>query len=147
MIVHKENKVLLHSQDKLFDLVADVKSYPQFLPWCLASRVHSKSDNFFIADLIVGFNIYREKFTSHVNINKKKFIIDVDYAEGPFNHLQNQWIFKKHSKGCEIIFKLEFEFSSSIIQNVIENLFSNAVKKMVFAFEQRANELYLKKIK
>ena len=142
MITHKENKIINHSNVKLFELVSDIKSYPYFLPWCLASRIHKSEKNFIIAELLVGFNIYREKFISHVNLNKKNFTINVNYAEGPFNHLKNKWVFKEHKDGCEIDFNVEFEFNSIIFQTAIERLFSNAVKKMVFAFEKRADTLY-----
>ena len=142
MITHKENKIINHSNVKLFELVSDIKSYPYFLPWCLASRIHKSEKNFIIAELLVGFNIYREKFISHVNLNKKNFTINVNYAEGPFNHLKNKWVFKEHKDGCEIDFNVEFEFNSIIFQTAFERLFSNAVKKMVFAFEKRADKLY-----
>ena len=141
---HYEKRFVDHSPEQMFDLVSNVKSYPDFLPWCLGSRIISNDDNTLIADLIVGFQIYREKFRSKVILNKNENTIQVYYEDGPFKHLSNKWVFINNKSGCEINFYLEFEFKNIIFQTLIEKLFSEAVKKMVEAFEKRAEKIYKK---
>ena len=142
MTVHNENRVIGHQPAALYALVADVKAYPEFLPWCLASRIRSQSDEQLIADLIIGFQMFKERFTSYVNLNQDDLTIEVEYADGPFKYLKNRWKFHPHPEGCEIEFYVDFEFKSRLLQTVIESLFTEAVKRMVGAFEARANQLY-----
>lgn len=142
MTKHSETRVLHHSPEQLYQLVADVKRYPEFLPWCLAARIREQNDDKMIADLIIGFQMFKERFTSYVRLDDDAMEIHVEYAEGPFKYLQNHWQFKPHPEGCEIEFYVDFEFNSRILQTVIESLFTEAVKKMVGAFEARANALY-----
>ena len=139
---HKERRVINHSPLNLFKLVSDVKKYPEFLPWCLGARVKNNSKNNFDADLIIGFKIYKEIYSSQVildHVNKK---IIVNYKDGPFEHLDNYWIFKDNMKGCEVEFMVDFKFKSVFLQTLMETLFSEAVRRMVGAFEKRANELF-----
>ena len=142
MTTHREKRVIHHRPEHLYALVADVKSYPEFLPWCLASRIRQADDEKMVADLMIGFRLYREKFTSYVDLDADATEIHVEYAEGPFKYLKNAWKFNPHPDGCEIDFYVEFEFRSALFQSVIETLFSEAVKKMVRAFETRADALY-----
>ena len=142
MTTHREKRVINHRPEHLYALVADVKSYPEFLPWCLASRIRQADDKEMIADLMIGFRLYREKFTSYVDLDPDANEIHVEYAEGPFKYLKNAWKFYPHPDGCEIDFYVDFEFKSALFQSVIETLFSEAVKKMVRAFETRADALY-----
>ena len=144
MTIHAEKRVINHRPEDLYALVADVQRYPEFLPWCLAARVREKSPIFLNADLIIGFNMFRERFTSHVDLDFDKLEITVKYAEGPFKHLTNHWRFVDHPDGCEIDFYVDFEFNSLLLQSVIETLFTEAVKRMVRAFEARADTLYKK---
>jgi coenzyme Q-binding protein COQ10 len=123
-----------------------VRKYPEFLPWCLAARIREESPLGLKADLIIGFNLFRERFTSYVDLDADNLEIMVNYAEGPFKHLTNHWRFLDHPNGCEIDFYVEFEFNSRLLQSVIETLFTEAVKRMVSAFETRADVLYTKKI-
>ena len=139
---HHEKRFVDHSPKQMFDLVSNVKKYPDFLPWCLGSRILNNDGDVLIADLIIGFQIYREKFRSKVVLNKNKNIIEVFYEDGPFKHLSNKWEFKKFNKGCEINFYLEFEFKNIFFQTIMEKLFSAAVKRMVEAFEKRAETVY-----
>ena len=139
---HHEKRFVDHSPKQMFDLVSNVKKYPDFLPWCLGSRILHNDGDVLIADLIIGFQIYREKFRSKVVLNKNKNIIEVFYEDGPFKHLSNKWEFKKFNKGCEINFYLEFEFKNIFFQTIMEKLFSEAVKRMVEAFEKRAENVY-----
>ena len=144
MTIHAEKRVVSHTPGQLYALVLDVQKYPQFLPWCLAARVKSQTESELIADLIIGFNMFRETFTSYVEFDSDKLEIDVRYAEGPFKHLTNNWKFLPHEDGCEIDFYVDFEFNSRLLQSVIETLFTEAVRRMVRAFEARADKLYKK---
>lgn len=142
MTTHAEKRVVPHTPQQLYALVLDVQKYPQFLPWCMAARVKSQSERELAADLIIGFNMFRETFTSYVEFDPDKLEIDVRYAEGPFKHLTNNWRFLPHEDGCEIDFYVDFEFNSRLLQSVIETLFTEAVRRMVRAFEARADDLY-----
>ena len=142
MTTHQENRVIPHKPQNLYQLVADVKSYPEFLPWCLAARIKSNTEKRMVADLMIGFRLYRERFTSHVDLNPDTMTILVEYAEGPFKYLKNSWVFHDHPDGCEIEFYVDFEFKSQLFQSVVETLFSEAVKRMVRAFETRADTLF-----
>ena len=141
-MIHSETKFINHKPRDLFNLVSDIKSYPEFLPWCLGSRVVNINENNLNADLIVGFKIYREVFKSNVFLNKKTFEIKVDYLEGPFKHLNNHWKFSEKKNGCEVDFFVEFHLNARILNSFLETFFKEAVLKMVFAFEERANLLY-----
>ena len=142
MPTHAEKRVLPYTCEQLFDLVADVERYPEFLPWCLAARVRERRPDLVVADLLIGFKMVRERFTSRV-VLKRPSCIDVTYAEGPFRYLNNHWIFTPQPDGrCEIDFFVDFEFRSAILQKLIGLLFNEAVRRMVAAFETRANQLY-----
>ena len=139
---HEERRLINHTPSNLFKLVSDVRRYPEFLPWCLGARIKNRCANNFEADLIIGFKIYKEIYSSEItldNINKK---IIVNYKDGPFEYLDNYWIFKDDKNGCEVEFMVDFKFKSVFLQTLMETLFSEAVKRMVGAFEKRANELY-----
>lgn len=142
MTVHSEKRVLPYSPEQLYALVADVKSYPEFLPWCMAARIRHQDDYALEADLIIGFQMFRERFTSYVTLDPDDLEIKVEYAEGPFKYLTNEWRFLEHDDGCEIDFYVDFEFNSRLLQSVIETLFTEAVRRMVGAFENRADALY-----
>ncbi|MEC7208006.1 MAG: type II toxin-antitoxin system RatA family toxin [Pseudomonadota bacterium] len=147
MTTHAEQRVIRHSPEQLFDLVADVRRYPEFLPWCLAARIRKQTEDHLVADLIIGFQMFKEQFTSHVSMDRDNLIIEVEYAEGPFKYLKNRWKFIEHPDGCVIDFYVDFEFRSRLLQTVIESLFTEAVKRMVRAFEARADQLYNLKVK
>ena len=138
---HTEQRVLNHSPQQMFELVADVARYPEFLPWCVASRIVSRDGNVFVADLIIGFKLVREKFTSEVTLTNDRRI-DVRYTKGPLRYLRNHWEFRDHPDGCLIDFYVDFEFKSAMLQQLIGVLFGEAVRRMVTAFEVRADELY-----
>ncbi len=147
MTTHAEQRLIRHSPEQLFDLVVDVSRYPEFLPWCLACRVRKQTDTALVADLIIGFQVFKEQFTSHVQMDRDDLIIKVEYVEGPFKYLINRWKFSKHPDGCMIDFYVDFEFKSRLLQTVIESLFTEAVKRMVSAFETRADYLYTLQLK
>jgi len=139
---HIEKRILNHTPRNLFNLVSDVNKYPEFLPWCLGARVKNFLINKFDADLIIGFKIYKEVYSSQILLDPNNYKITVNYKDGPFEYLYNYWIFKENSDGCEVEFMVEFKFKSIFLQTVMESLFSEAVKRMVRAFEKRANNLY-----
>ncbi|MGF1592013.1 MAG: type II toxin-antitoxin system RatA family toxin [Kiloniellaceae bacterium] len=142
MPTHKERRVLPYSPAQLYELVIDIERYPEFLPWCLGARVRTREDDLIVADLIIGFKMFRERFTSCVKPDAAAGRIDVTYAEGPFRYLENHWVFLDHPAGCEIDFYVDFEFRNKLLQRVIEALFHEAVRRMVSAFETRARALY-----
>ena len=145
MPTHAERRILPYSPQQLFALVADVERYPEFLPWCVGARVRERRADVIVADLIVGFRMFRERFTSRVNLRPDEPggpRIDVAYTEGPFRYLNNHWIFLSHPGGCEIDFFVDFEFRSRLLQKAVEMLFNEAVRRMVHSFEARAHRLY-----
>ena len=142
MPTHAERRLLPYSQEQLFDLVADVERYPEFLPWCLGVRIRERTPTSITADLLIGFKMVRERFTSRVQLDRAQRI-DVSYTEGPFRYLNNHWEFiPRPGGGCVIDFYVDFEFRSRVLQKIIEVLFNEAVKRMVGAFESRARRLY-----
>tara|TARA_R110000868_G_scaffold115821_2_gene309040 strand:- start:119 stop:559 length:441 start_codon:yes stop_codon:yes gene_type:complete len=142
MPIHRETRVFPYSPEQVFDLVADVERYPEFLPWCVACRIaRRESPTDFTADLAVGFKMVREKFASRVKLSPKDEIT-VEYIDGPFEFLTNEWKFSSTPGGTQVDFYLEFEFRSKILQKLIGVLFEEAVRRMVSAFEIRAAKLY-----
>ncbi|MEI8393682.1 MAG: type II toxin-antitoxin system RatA family toxin [Rhodospirillaceae bacterium] len=141
MPTHAEKKFLPYTPDQMYRLVADIDRYPEFLPWCIGARVKSRTGNIIKADLMIGFKMVRERFTSTVILTPPARI-DVKFAEGPFQHLTNHWIFEHAPGGCLIDFYVDFEFKSKMLQKVIAVLFGEAVRRMVVAFEGRAAALY-----
>lgn len=141
MPTHAEKKFIPYTPEQMFDLVADVERYPEFLPWCTGSRIRKREENRLTADLMVGFKMVRERFTSKVTLDRPNRI-DVRYQEGPFRFLNNHWVFERAEGGCNIDFYLDFEFRSRVLQRLIGVVFEEAVRRMVGAFEARARQLY-----
>ena len=141
MPTHAERRIVSYRQDQMFDLVADVAKYPEFLPWCLASRVRKSSSTVMTADLVIGFKRVRETFTSRVELVPFRRI-EVQYIKGPLRYLKNSWSFEPHPDGCEIDFTVDFEFRNKVLQKLIGSLFGEAFRRMVGAFEARAQALY-----
>ncbi|MBI4183816.1 MAG: type II toxin-antitoxin system RatA family toxin [Proteobacteria bacterium] len=142
MPTHAEKRVLPYTPEELFDLVADIERYPEFLPWCVGTRVTKREDNVIDAEMLVGFKIFRERFVTRDVLDRPRRI-DVSYAEGPFQRLNNHWVFTPVGEGaCELDFYIDFEFSSKLLQKTIGYLFNEAVQLMVRRFEQRARALY-----
>ncbi|HVO04815.1 MAG TPA: type II toxin-antitoxin system RatA family toxin [Candidatus Cybelea sp.] len=142
MKTHTETRLLPYTPQQMFDLVADVARYPEFLPWCVGARIKEQREDMVLADLMIGFKMVREKFTSRVWLDRTVPRIDVEYINGPFRTLKNHWTFLPTPEGCRIEFFLEFEFSSAMLQKLIGVLFHEAVRRMVAAFEARAKQLY-----
>lgn len=135
-----------YSADQMYDLIADVASYPKFLPWCVAARIKSRetieNSEVIDADLVISFKLFREKFGSRVTLRPDTKQIDVEYLDGPFRYLNNHWTFGPRGDGCEVDFFVDFEFKSPILQALIGVVFNEAMQRIVRAFEARADELY-----
>jgi coenzyme Q-binding protein COQ10 len=138
MPTHAEKRYLPFAPEDLYELVADVEKYPEFLPWCMALRMRKKHGNTLTADMVIGFKMFRESFSTRVTL-EPRHRIDVEYLNGPFRYLNNHWIFKPgRDGGCEIDFYVDFEFRSLLLQKAIGMVFNEAVSKMINAFEARA---------
>lgn len=139
---HSETRHLPYSPEQLFDMVADVASYDEFLPWVVAVRVRSSSETETVADLVVGFNAFKERFTSRV-AKARPQSITVDYIEGPLKYLKNEWRFEAAPEGgTNIFFSVDFAFRSRLFETLAGQMFDRALRRMTGAFEARAVELY-----
>jgi len=133
---------LPYSSEQMFDLVADVKRDPEFLPWVVATRIKSESETDMVADMLVGFSAIREKFTSRVT-KKRPDLITVHYVDGPLRDLDNRWAFRSlDASKCEIDFCVDFSFRNKMFEALAGQYFDRAFRRMVAAFETRAVELY-----
>ena len=142
MPVINQQRRLAWSAEQMFDLVADVKRYPEFLPWVVATRIQSDSENEMVADMMVGFSALREKFTSRVKKDRPHRIA-VEYLDGPLKRLSNTWDFRPHEDGgCVIDFNVDFTFRSAILEALAGQYLDRAFRKMVAAFETRAEKVY-----
>jgi coenzyme Q-binding protein COQ10 len=147
MPTHAEKRKMPYTAAQLYKLVAEVDRYPEFLPWCIAARLKSRETNVDTWDLVIGFKMIRERFTSKVTLTPPdrtgRARVDVAYADGPFRYLANHWIFEpEQDGGCTIDFYVDFEFRSRLLQSIMGALFNEAVKRMVAAFDARARALY-----
>lgn len=137
-----ETRRLPWSAAQMFDLVADVGRYGEFLPWVVATRVRSDNESEMIADMLVGFSALREKFASRV-IKQRPDSIEVIYLDGPLKDLDNRWHFRDLPEGgCEVDFSVQFSFRNVMFEKLAGQYFDKAFRKMVVAFEKRAEELY-----
>ena len=142
MPAHSEKKHLPHSPERLFDLVADIDKYPEFLPWCTDARVLSREGDVITAHLVIGFKFFRERFTTIITLNRPKGI-DVRYKDGPFHNLSSLWRFLPgEDGGCVVDFQVEFTFRNALMELLIGAVFTQAIHRMVTSFEARANEIY-----
>jgi len=143
---HREVRRLPWSAAEMFDLVADIGRYPEFLPWVQGMRVGPERDGVVVADMIVGFRMIREKFTSRVTLDRPR-TVHVEYLDGPMKHLFNDWTFRDAPSGsggggCEIDFVVDFEFRNRAFEALAGMFFTQAFEKMVGAFVARAEALY-----
>lgn len=142
MVGIRETRRLPYSAEQMFDLVADVARYREFLPWVIATRVRSDSETEMLADMVVGFKSIRETFTSRV-MKSRPLEISVNYVDGPLSDLANVWTFRAvDEQTCEIDFAVDFEFKNRVFQAIAGQYFDRAFRKMVAAFETRAGDLY-----
>ena len=138
---HAETRRLPYTPEQMYDMVADVAKYPQFLPWVTAMRVRSDSETETLADMIVGFKGLRETFTSRVQKSRPD-AITVDYIEGPLKYLRNEWRFKPDGQGCLVDFSVDFAFKNRVFEMLAGQVFGVALRRMIGAFEDRAAKLY-----
>lgn len=138
-----EQRRLQWSPEQMFDLVADVRRYPEFLPWVVATRIKFDSESEMVADMLVGFNALREKFTSRVR-KVRPDRIEVEYLDGPMKSLSNVWTFRpaEDGEGCVIDFCVDFSFRNALFEKLAGQYLDRAFRKMVAAFETRAAKLY-----
>ena len=143
---HSETKRLPYTARQMYDLVADVGSYPEFLPWNSAARIRSRTPfqggEVIEADLVISFKVFRERFGSRVTLWHEAKRIDTEYLDGPFRHMRSTWAFRDVPGCCEVEFHVDFEFRNAILQKIIGVVFNDAMMRVVRAFERRAAELY-----
>ena len=148
MPTHSETKPLPYSADQMYALVADVAKYPQFLPWCAAARIRSVTDlgagrEEMLADLVISFKVFRERFGSKVILDPARRHIDTEYLDGPFKYMKSTWDFAPRADGgCDVAFFVDFEFKNALLQGVIGLVFNEAMQRIMRAFETRAKALY-----
>jgi coenzyme Q-binding protein COQ10 len=147
MPAHSETRHLPYTAAQMYDLVADVARYPQFIPWIAAARVRSVTPRddaeVMLADLVVGFKMFRETFLSRVTMWEDDRRIDTAYIEGPFKHMNSTWVFRDREEGgCEVSFDVDFEFRNRLLQGAAGLFFHEAMQRIVRAFEARAEALY-----
>lgn len=141
------SRIVRHSPRQMFDLVADVERYPEFLPLCEALSVRSRKQRetktLLIADMTVGYKAIRETFASQVLLQPDDLVIDVKYLDGPFRYLDNRWRFEPHGEGgCAVKFFIDYEFKSRMLGMVMGGMFDRAFRMFAEAFEKRADTIY-----
>lgn len=145
MTTHSETRHLPYTPDQMYELVADVPSYPEFLPWCAAARERARRDSgdktVVEADLVISFKVFRERFGSRVTLWPRKRI-ETEYIDGPFSHMHSVWEFGEADGGCEVKFFVDFEFRNKVLGAAAGVFFNDAMQRIVRAFERRAAELY-----
>ena len=138
---HHEIRHLPYTPEQMFDLVADVKRYADFLPWVTAMRVRADTATETLADMVVGFKGLRETFTSKVE-KQRPNVIHVDYVDGPLKYLRNDWTFRAEGAGVAVDFSVDFAFKNRVFEMIAGQVFGSALRKMIGAFETRAAALY-----
>jgi coenzyme Q-binding protein COQ10 len=137
-----------HAAENMFDLVADVEKYPEFVPLCAAMRVRNRTDkgegvSVLVAEMTVAYKLIRQTFTSRVTLDKPKLAILVEYLNGPFSRMQNRWTFvPAGDAGSEVEFFIDYEFKSRAFAMLMGAMFDTAFRRFAVAFEKRADEVY-----
>ena len=143
---HHETRLLPYSAAQMYDLVADVARYPEFLPWNSAARIRTRGPceggEVMEADLVISFKLFRERFGSRVTLLPGQGRIVTEYLDGPFRHLKSVWTFAGRGAGCEVTFDVDFEFRNALLAAVIGLVFNEAMTRVVRAFEARAKAFY-----
>ncbi|MHA1528345.1 MAG: type II toxin-antitoxin system RatA family toxin [Alphaproteobacteria bacterium] len=151
MPTHAEIRRMPYSATEMYALVADMAAYPEFLPWCSATRIRSRKQQadgseIVESEMVISFKVFRERFGSRVILRPDGCKIDVAYLDGPFRYLNNHWRFKPVGEAtCEVDFFVDFEFRSRPLQAIIGVVFNEAMRRIVRAFEGRAEQLYGKR--
>jgi coenzyme Q-binding protein COQ10 len=137
-----------HAPDDMFELVADVERYPEFVPMCRSLTVRQRSPvaegvEVLVADMTVAYKVVRESFRSRVTLDRPRLEILVEYLEGPFSHLENRWTFRPAGdEGCEVEFFIDYEFRSRTLGLLMGAMFDAAFRRFADAFERRADRIY-----
>lgn len=143
---HSETRHLPYTAKQMYDLVADVGKYPEFLPWTAAARIREVKDagdhQVMLADLVISFKVFRERFGSRVELFENDMKINTEYLDGPFKHMISNWAFKDADGGSDVSFAVDFEFKNRLLQGAAGMFFNEAMQRVVRAFEARAKELY-----
>ncbi len=139
--MHRETRIVPYPADLMYRVVAEVEHYPEFLPWVVGLRVKSRSAQVVMAEMLVGYGSFREKYTSRVTLDPEHRRIDVVQTEGPFRKLENHWRFTPTDGGCEVDFAIDFAFRNRILGAVAGAAFEKVLLKMTEAFEARAKTL------
>ena len=147
MPTHSETRFLPYTAQEMYNLVADVGSYPKFLPWNSAARIRSRTpgpdgSEVMEADLVISFKVFRERFGSRVTLFPADKKIDTEYLDGPFRYMKTNWAFADAPGGCNVTFFVDFEFKNALLQGIIGVVFNEAMQRVVRAFERRAEDLY-----
>lgn len=147
MPTHSETRRVPYTAQQMYDLVADVENYPQFLPWTAAARIRDmqqdEAKHVMLADLVISFKVFRERFGSKVTLWPEDRKIDTEYLDGPFRHMVSSWAFREDDEpGSLIDFHVDFEFRNPILQSTATLFFNDAMRRVVRAFERRADMLY-----
>ena len=138
---HEERATLHYSADELFTVVADVKDYPAFVPWCSGARLQREDEREIIAELVIGFGPFQESFTSQVTLDRPRQV-RVHAVDGPLEHLTNTWTFTPIGDATEVDFIIDFQFKSHLLDHVASGMFHEATTRMMSAFESRVHLLH-----
>ena len=142
---HTETRTLPYTPEQMYELVADVARYPEFLPWTAAARIRSRegtAPEVMLADLVISFKVFRESFGSRVKLWPGENRIETEYLDGPFKFLKSEWTFEPAPGGCTVGFWIDYEFRNALIGRVVGSVFNTAMQRVVAAFETRASKLY-----
>lgn len=136
-----------HNASEMFDLVADVEKYPEFVPMCTDMRVRSETDKgegvtVMVATMTVAYKMIRQSYTSRATLDKPNLKILVEYLDGPFRRMQNRWTFHPKEGACEVEFFIDYEFRSRTLAMLMGAVFDTVFRRMAAAFEKRADEVY-----
>jgi coenzyme Q-binding protein COQ10 len=144
---HHVERVLPYQPDELFRLVGDVRAYPEFIPWINTMRVWNERElgegvRTLDAEAAVGFSFLKERFSTRVTLDERAMIVRVGLIRGPFRRLENSWAFQPHPVGARLVFDIDFDFRSKVLDLVLAANFDRAVAKLIACFESRAMALY-----
>jgi coenzyme Q-binding protein COQ10 len=139
---HEEQAMLAYSADELFQVVADVKDYPLFVPWCSGARIHREDPREIVAELVIGFGPFQESFTSKVTLDRPRQV-GVRAIEGPLEHLTNTWTFTPAKQATQVDLIVDFQFKSHLLDHVANGMFHEAATRMMTAFESRVHQVHL----
>ncbi len=148
---HQEQKYLPYKPDQMFDLVAAIDTYPDFLPWCTGVRIRNREEGttpdghpceYVTADLSIRFKIFRETFSSRVMLDREAMVIVTEYLDGPFKHLENRWHFAGQGEGVLVDFHIDFDFRARTLRKFMGPLFGHAIERLMGAFEERAEDCF-----